>query len=442
MPELNQEMIRCDLYQPQTPMRTFLLTLWFVLLGLVLVTPSTPAADPVQPKPIDWKPIPVGGLSVSLATSGYRFQQVPVVTRVSANGRILPQPSFKTSFIASVCLSNRSRAAIPFSFNDAGPRWTFRIVDAADQEVWRSNPDVAAIQVITEEVLGVGKSWKTTFPIPLVIESTPLPVGTYTLQAFLNADKSVSATSFFQVVPQSGSDTGINGLVLKEVSAEGGGVEEVPAAGIQIQISRVNLAPGSIRNVWLSTTDSEGKFTVNTPPGRYRITAHRPLNDQAGPIFAFPGFPSASAEVTVQAGAFAEVTLRLKLATPPAITQGIKGTVQMGFFALPISITPGDVVTISVPPIFQYKVRVTQIDTPAGATPFEWSGIAEAGKFQVPTPPGKFNVFGERILAPNVATFVAVPPATDLEVVTVAPDTVATVSLVLNESAFGVNLAE
>lgn len=419
-------------------MRSFLLTLWFVLLGLVLITPSTPGADPVDPKPIDWKPLPVGGLSVSLATSGYRFPQAPVATRVSSDGKVIPQVGVKTFLTASVCLSNRSRSAIPFNFNDAGPRWTFRIVDAADQEVWTSTSDVAAAQVITEEVLGAGKSWKMSALIPLAIGSTPLPVGTYTIQAFLNAEKSVSATSFIEIVPPAGNDTGISGLVLKEVSVEDGGVEEVPAAGIRVLVSTINPGPGEVGRHWLVTANAEGRFTLNTPPGRYRVLASESI--RSGSLTTFPGFPRASAEVTVQAGELADVTLRLKLATPPAITQGIKGNVRMGFVITTPVLTTNSVI-ISLP-IFRYNVRVTQIDPPAGAAAFEWSGTADAaGNFQVATPPGTFNVFAERVLAPNVATLVAIPPATDLEVVTVAPNTVATVSLVLTQGPV-VNLAE
>jgi hypothetical protein len=409
-------------------MRSYLLTLWFVLLGLVLVTPAVPAANPILPKPIDGKPIPVGGLNVSLATSGYRFQEVPV----------LPNLQFRVNFGASVCLSNRSRAAIPFNFNDAGPRWTFRILDAADQEVWNSNSGVATPQVITEDVLGAGKSWKMSGSIPLVIEGTPLVPGTYTLQAFLNADKSVSATSFFEVVPRPGSttggNTGISGLVLKQVGVAGGGVEEAPAPGIRVLVANISTSVIGARQNWILTTDSEGRFSLNTPPGRYRVSAHRPV--QNGPLIFTGGSPNASAEVVVEAGAVTDVTLRM-------VAQGIKGTVRAVNFTVILPTTQGNVITLPAPPMFQYKVRVTQIDVPPGVTPFEWSGNADAsGNFEVPTPAGKFNVFGERVLAPGVTTFVAVPPATDLEVVTVAADTVATVNLFLQTQPPVVALAE
>ena len=46
------------------------------------------------------------------------------------------------------------------------------------------------------------------------------------------------------------------------------------------------------------------------------------------------------------------MTLRLKLATPPAITQGIKGTVRMGLITIPFPILTGDVVTITVDKTF------------------------------------------------------------------------------------------
>jgi len=449
-------------------MRSILLTLWFALLGLVLIPPSVPAADPINSKPIDWKPIPIGGLNVSLTTSGYRFPQASVGAETSSNERIiLPEPGGRTFFVASVCLSNRSRSAIPFSFNDAGPLWTFRIVNSDDHEVWRSNADIASPQVITEDVLAPGKSWKMSARIPLVIEDVPLVVGAYTLQAFLNADKSVSATSTFEIVPIPGQDTGISGLVLREVlagSVETGAIVEVPAPGVRVQVTEIitsSIPTPRLPFTWSGITNSEGKFTVYTPPGRFRVTAYEPMvntttdqntavnNLQIGTIIIFPGFPRASAEVTVQDGAFSDLTLHFRLTTPPAITQGIKGTVRMGSIDPILTTfsgtltTLGDVSTTILLPLFVYEVRVAQIDAPSGTVPFEWTGRADLlGNFQVATPPGKFNVFGSRLLAPGVYTFVAIEPATDMETVTVEPNTVATVSLVLEESGLVVNLPE
>lgn len=444
-------------------MRSILLTLWLALLGLALVCPSVPAADP-----IDWKPIPVGGLNVLLATSGYRFQEASNGVEITSNG---PQPGGKRSFVASVSLSNRSRSAIPFSFNDAGPRWIFRIVDAADQEVWRSDSGTASAQVITEDVLGPGKTWKVSARIPLVIDDMPLAPGAYTIQAFLNADKSVSATSVFEVVPAPGQDTGINGLVLKEVADSNLGTTFVglPAAGVRIQVTEI-VTSRILKNrqpfIWSGSTNSEGKFKVHTPAGRFRVSAYEPLtvqitddkitndqetsssNLQIGPIVIVPGFPHASAEVTVQDGAFSDLTLRFKLSTPPSITQGIKGTVRMegGPFLTTFSgalTTSAELSVVNPQRWFEYEVRVTQIDAPTGTTPFEWTGRADvSGNFQVATPPGKFTVFASRVLAPGVCTFVAIEPATDIETVMVAPNAVTLVNLVLERGAFVVPLAK
>src|SRR5262245_13000719 len=199
-------MLICSFITPN-PMRSFLLSLWLVLLGLVLLCPSTPAAGLSFPKGIgiDGKPLSTGGLSISLTTAGYRFEEIPVVNKAGMPAAGFSELDPRISFVASVSLSNRSRAAIPFSFNNAGPRWTFRLVDASGQERWHSDSDIVSAQVITEDVLGPGKTWKLSGRIPLVVDGVPLPAGIYTVQALLNADKPVSATGVIEIGPIPGS---------------------------------------------------------------------------------------------------------------------------------------------------------------------------------------------------------------------------------------------
>jgi hypothetical protein len=414
-------------------MRSILPILRYLLAVCVLPFTTAFAADS-----IGWKPLPVGGLNVSLATSGYSFREVttgPVI-------QIFPPiPGARSSFVASVALSNRSRSPITFSFNDAGPQWTFRVLNSADQEVWRSDGDIAP-QVITEDVLGPGKTWKRSARIPLVIDDSPLAVGVYTLQAFLNADKPVSATSVFEIVPGEGSDTGIKGRVEKWITSGNGQVGVsygVPGAGARVTVTAINARTTAAGNLffWSGVADAEGKFKVNTPPGRYRVAASTTNIDPAVTFTVHNvqiELSTAVEEVTVQQGSFTEVTLRTYEFKPIPITQGIKGTVSYP------PIQPGIDDTqsadkIRIIQLGSFSVRVEQIETPAGQTPFTWSGVTDfAGRFQVATPPGRFRVFAttwiQGLTINGIPSTIMAPSA--FAEATVEANAVATVALVLS----------
>jgi hypothetical protein len=425
-------------------MRSILPILRYVFIAIALAA----ATNAIAADPLIWRPLPVGGLNISLVTSGYSFNEASAGDPF-IEGRILPPtPGEKTSFVASVCLGNRSRSPIPFTFNNAGPRWTFRIVDSQDQEIWRSDSDIASPEVITEDVLAPGKTWKRSARIPLVIDDTPLAVGIYTLQAFLNADKSVSATTVFEIVPARGSDTGIKGLVERWYSS---GIGEVgisygtPAAGVLVTVTQINTGGKSLRSpfTWTGYTDAQGRFTVNTPPGQYRVTATNRTRFQLAIVDPTP-IQTASAEVTVEKGSFGNVYLRLYGTSAPNITQGIKGNVSFPLFAYDPTVTTlsTETMTITSPwkqvgsmPAQGASVLVTQIDPPAGTTPFAWTGLTDSdGRFAVATPPGRFRVWITGGAYPlNVTTLssgIMAPNA--LVTTTVEPNSVATINVVLS----------
>jgi hypothetical protein len=433
-------------------MRSILSTMRYVLVAMALAFTTTFAADF-----IGGKLLPVGGLNVSLTTSGYRFPQCPDYGVAAAvDGRILPPyPGPRASFTACVSLTNRSREPIPFTFNDAGPRWIFRIVDSEDHELWRSDSDVVSVQVLTDDKLGAGKTWKQTARIPLIIDGAPLVPAVYTLQAFLNADKSVSATSVFEVVTDPLLNTGIKGLVLKQIAPPDGTlgpITEVPAAGLQVRVTEI--PPPFVRKsfvfTWIGYTNAEGRFTVNTPPGRFQVSVYeRPYWPGPYPVselrIILPPIPVATAEVTVQEGAFSEITLRYKSTTPPPITQGISGSVWYAAYE-PVVVVDQPVLATQESPAtstsFRFvkslpapytPVSVVQIDVPEGATPFSWIGRTDGlGRFQVATPPGRFKVdAGGLVISTSITNVASIAPPNASAIVTVAPNTVTTVELLL-----------
>ena len=413
-----------------------------------MICPSVPAADP-----IDWKPNQAGGLNVSLATSGYRFPAVVPGVQTAAKGKsFLPAPVVRTSFVASVCLSNRGRQAVPFTFNDGGPRWTFRILDAQDEEIWNSNDGIASPQVITEETLEPGRSWKMSFRIPLVVDETPLAAGVYTVQAFLNADKSVSATSPFQVVAAPGAPTGIRGLVLREGIIEevhATFAEETPAVGVQVTVSEILTSPNSANRLpfsWTGTTNAEGRFVLNAPPGRYRVTAYDRTISLSGQTLQVITLPihlpvlvaTDTVEVTVQQGALSDVTLHLKRNASPSITQGIRGSVnQLVFPTEPdeaITNNTGSVPNPSIISLGRYMVRVTQLDVPEGSTPFVGTVMTNfRNEFQIATPPGRFQVYATETIHMLMVPLLGFAPPSASAIVMVEPNSVPSVSLILSQ---------
>jgi len=377
-----------------------------------------------------------GGLNVSLNTGGYRFVQ-----------------DSKESFPASVVLQNRSRTPIPFTFNDAGPRWTFRIIGAEDTVLWTSNSDVATPQIVVGDELGAGERWKSTIRIPLVIDDVPLAPGVYTLQSFLNADKAITATSVFEVVAPPLGTTGIKGAVNRWNTSVGDGSWPqigvsygTPIAGARVTVTEILPAVGQIRVAndgrvrapffWSGTTDALGKFQVSTPPGSYRVavwdkveTVQVGVSPGIEVTQTLTGAPLGTQAISVQQGSFSNVYFLIPSPVPPTITQGIKGKVSRAILTNEdVELTP----TLEFKTVWslRFGVSIQQIETPENTVPFTWTGTTDFfGNFQVATPPGKFRVTaGEAII--YITAGIAAPTASTT--VTVAPDTVATANLVLS----------
>jgi hypothetical protein len=272
----------------------------------------------------------------------------------------------------------------------------------------------------------------------------------YTLQAFLNAGKSVSATSVFEVVTGYGGNGGIKGLVLKEVKDLAMDiVSEVPASGADVRISEI-VTPAGPRSgsslTFATKTDSEGRFVINAPQGYYRVEASDPSYGYppnqliSGFVIWLPAIPVATSNVTVQADSFSDVMLHLKGGGNSAvITQGIRGTVSLGASVVslktPITAVSGTLeFDASTVRITRFSVRVEQLDSPEGTAPFQWNGSANYfGRFQVATPPGRFRVTAMDLY--NMWTTNSIPPSigapTVSAEVTVAPQAVTGVDLVI-----------
>lgn len=313
-------------------MRSILLTLWFVVFGFVLVCPSVPAADPIDWPPV--QPAPRGGLNVSLVTSGYRFTEFSKEAPKVIKGRIVT-PESKNCFVASVSLSNRGRAPLPFRFNDAGQRWTFRVLDSEDRELWKSDGDLASAQFIRDELLGAGKAWKRSVRIPLVVYDVPLAAGLYTVQAFLNADKSVSAASTFEIVPRLAPTTGIKGTVSIPIYGKIAEppprvidptnpwdylnvsipmppvIGKAPMVGSWVQITQIDTPAGETPFKWSGLTDTQGKFMVSTPPGKFSVYAMGGVTPQPSSPVTSSAAPNGGMTVIVAPNAVANADLVL-----------------------------------------------------------------------------------------------------------------------------------
>jgi hypothetical protein len=108
--------------------------------------------------------------------------------------------------------------------------------------------------------------------------------------------------------------TGVKGTVLigplKPVATIGQS-NEGPLAGAIVTVTEYQI-PGVfyIRGPWIytATANTEGKFSVVTPPGRYTVTAEQPgLANTAVVRFG----SSSPVDVTVVDGKFSEVTLHV-----------------------------------------------------------------------------------------------------------------------------------
>jgi len=101
-------------------------------------------------------------------------------------------------------------------------------------------------------------------------------LGIYTLEAVIDADKQPGATAVFEVtaVPPD-TNVGLRALVLRPalpVIPNSPIPAEAPAANAPVHIVQV----GGLADVppfeWTGKTDSEGRFSLSTPPGTFRVT--------------------------------------------------------------------------------------------------------------------------------------------------------------------------
>ncbi len=341
-----------------------------------------------------------GGLTVSLTTSRLQVLQSglpepsPTARRRQAR-RGFERPASPDSFVASAVVANASGATVNFSFPDAASadrKWTFRVFDDAGNLVWISDQEVVGAQVITEAKLEPRRTWRRTIRIPLIIDDVPLPAGTYHLEASIDADKTLHASTFFEVIAlpmPPGDNSGIRGQVLKEILPSTADHAFEPAAGALVTVQQIGGEDRpTVRRplFWSLRADEQGVFSVPMPAGRYRVTASLPPSLVANG--ANPVFPPKSVEVTVAAGVFSEVTLRLETQRPPAERGAIRGLVLIG------PVTPVEIEGVpNERPLPGAHVVIEQLDVPDGQAPFRWNGRAgDGGRFELAAPAGRYVV--------------------------------------------------
>jgi len=275
----------------------------FVFLWLVLALPviaGNPSSAPIQKRL---------GLSISLTANRYQIpQHYP-------GGKPL-------SLVASVAMTNHGREAATFTFMDgfwAGQRFMFRIIDSQGEEVWRSEAEPSSASGVADAALRPGRTWRRTLQIPLTIGGEALAPGIYTLEASLATGHTghsgaIHASTRFEILSPWGDldeSTGIEGTVSQLLNT--------PAANEPVWITELREPNRSDRRppfTATTRTDSEGKFATITPPGRYRVAAG-PGSEPgtsvlvASNALANVGAGSATTEVKVAAGSFAQVNLAL-----------------------------------------------------------------------------------------------------------------------------------
>jgi hypothetical protein len=390
-------------------------------VGLCLVVAATQSGA-INPGPRA-NSIAQGGLQISLTTSGYKF----IVGDPAPGGNLTKAgtaattprartllPAVRDAFAASAIFTNRSSSDISFMFSNpvaAEQHFKFRVLDSGGKEVWVS-AEVSPDGPTTEDTLRRRSAWRRTVLVPLKIEGAPLPPGRYTLEAILDADAAISASSIFEVSPPpdpDGIQTGIAGQVLQTTGLEptAGAAflpDERAVAGARIVITEILDPRTPVARApffWEGVTNTEGRFHANTPPGRFRVTATLPPpGPMAANVAPGPNGPlqSKTLEITVQAGQFSEATFHFPaIQPPPALDSGIRGLVLIGPIR-PVE-RPDEP---NEAPLAGAQVRVEEIPLPNVRyirAMFVWSGVTNAeGRFTVRTPPGKFRVTAKQAL--------------------------------------------
>jgi hypothetical protein len=399
-----------------------ILPLRLVVCSFLALAQRSPAQGPGDvPTPPRLLGPSVGGLQITLTTSGYKFF-VPAPTAVGVAGLQEPIPPIpppvppRDSFRATVLFQNRSNTAVTFVFpgpNAAANHFVFRVFDAGGKLIWQ-NPQPRLEPVTdTPATLGRRSGWRRSVQVPLMIGSDWLAPGRYTLEAAIDGEPQLGASTVFEVAlpaggpPPGSTDTGIDGVVLQRPNLymtnddppEFMGPEVIPRpvkASLIIEEIRSTGWDSSIPPFrWTGTTDDLGRFHVVTPAGRFRIraTSLEPPDISVNPIDPVPPPITGSADVIVTAGAFAHVDVYLPgriFLGPPRSDTGIRGLV----LAPPGG--PAAEIPLSGAPVVVEEIRPP---ITIGIAPlFRWSGKTDAeGRFQVNTYAGQYRVTARQL---------------------------------------------
>jgi hypothetical protein len=312
------------------------------------------AASPIQ------IPVPTSaGVTISLSTSGYRFNNSwPIISgsgpniyaSTAAQNLLMIFPGFN----ASVGLVNYTGSDIDFTFPtaaNAAQHFVFRMLDANENVVWQSNAETVSAQVITHAILAAHSAWRQQLFVPLLVNGERLAPGQYVLEARIAGSPEFTATSTFEITQTSTSElrSGIRGTVVRGpligVQVQGQ-LNEAPVPNATVKISGPVIvptpgAPGTATPMFISigqthtlTADSQGKFEIALPSGKYYATASLPLiaqplnlkgdgkakakSSQTGA--ALISNSSAPTMVIVAAEQYSDVTLHIDTGIRPPIT--------------------------------------------------------------------------------------------------------------------------
>ncbi|HEX8214406.1 MAG TPA: hypothetical protein VF582_02925 [Allosphingosinicella sp.] len=219
-------------------------------------------------------PVPQHGLQIQLRTSAYEV-------------RLDPAQTTRPTMVASAVLANRSRrSTVGFIFPSqyaAEQVFRFRLFNSAGEQLWASDQHVRVIPGETPRDLLPGNIWRATSEIPLAVEGELLPAGTYTIEALIDAQPQLLATTVFRVV---------RGPKPPPTKALVYSVEEVryqmiptfaPPAEVRVEARGTVTSGGWSAPELRLRTDGEAGYlefdfvAVPPPPGAVVITALQPV---------------------------------------------------------------------------------------------------------------------------------------------------------------------
>lgn len=352
----------------------------FLPLLCVFLSLAVRSAD--VPKP----PTANLGLAVTLHTNNFSISHDALLS-----GRNL------APFVATATVTNRSRAPISFTFRRPiqPDRFTFRIFNAQSEEIWSSDPGGQPGGPVTS-VLPRGKSWQQVQRIPLQIGGAPLAAGRYTVEATLNTDEVLGATTVFEIASPAPKPNGLlKGTVLSTTTQfPGNQFDPFPleihalVSGALVTVTQLPSEGGPVGQPfqWQGFSDPNGRFETQVPPGRYRVHSMKglsaavlpPANGFQIPPIGLPAFSDGSVEVTV----------------PPATTT--RAVVMMGTAAAEKSLVD----TVQ-------KVTITQAPADASAWLIDARGMVPTGGWSQP------SLVSKEITADGwlILEFIARPPS-------------------------------